>query len=419
MSAFWFCCLGGLGIFFPFFSLYLRENAGLAGWQVGALLAVPPLVAVAAQPAWGVLADRTGSRARVLCVLALGSALGYASLALGNGFASLLVLTSLLACFATPLVPTAVAVTFALAPNVTVRAFGFYRAWGTIGYGLLVVGFPYLLDWLDPARGAPTAPGAPSEPALAAMFPATAAVMLLAAAIAFTLPSSSALELRSARGEWRRLLAHRPYVRLLGVTFLGYVTLQGPMGMFPIFVRAHGGSLDTVSHLWVLMLSLELPLIALSGESIRRVGARGLLAIGLVAGGVRWLVCGFAPESGWMVPAQALHGMVVAGLVIGSPLYVEAVVPEQLRSTAQNLLAMVGVSVGGLLSNLGAGFLLDASGADAPYQVGGIGALAAAALLPWWLPAPQRVAASASADESRPTRSEAKPSEGRSPSASD
>jgi MFS transporter, PPP family, 3-phenylpropionic acid transporter len=389
ISAFWFCAMGALGIFFPFFSLYLRENLGLAGWQVGVLLAVPPLVAVAAQPSWGAFADRTGSRARVLCVLSLGAAGGYAGLALGSSFASLLLLTSLLACFSTPLVPTAVAVSFALRPDVDVRAFGFYRAWGTVGYGVLVIGFPFLLGWLDPTRGA-AAPGAPSEPALGAMFPATAAVMLAAAAITFTLPRSSGLELRSARGDWRRLLAHPPYVRLLGVAFLGYVTLQGPMGMFSIFVRAHGGGVDTVSHLWLLMIALELPLIALSGASIERVGARGLLAIGLVAGGVRWLICGFAPESRWMVPAQVLHGVVVAGLVIGSPLYVEAVVPEQLRSTGQNLLAMVGVSAGGLLSNLGTGFLIDAFGADAPYRVGGVAALAVAALLPWLLPAPQR-----------------------------
>jgi hypothetical protein len=119
-------------------------------------------------------------------------------------------LTSLLACFSTPLVPTAVAVSFALRPDVDVRAFGFYRAWGTVGYGVLVIGFPFLLDWLDRARGAPPRPGAPSEPALGAMFPATAALMLVAAAIAFALPRSSGLELRSARGDWRRLLAHRP-----------------------------------------------------------------------------------------------------------------------------------------------------------------------------------------------------------------
>ena len=347
MSAFWFCSLGALGIFFPFFSLYLRENIGLAGWQVGALLAVPPLVAVAAQPAWGVLADRTGSRARVLCLLALGSAAGYASLALGSGFASLLALTSILSCFSTPLVPTAVAVTFALAPNL-VRAR--VRPLPRVGHGRIRRARGRLSLPARSARRRARRRRArradPRSPRSRSMFPVTAGVMLVAAAIALGLPRSSTLEVRSARGDWRRLLAHPPYVRLLGITFLGYVMLQGPMGMFPIFVRAHGGSLDTVSHLWVLMLSLELPLIAFLGASLQRVGARGLLAIGLVAGGVRWLVCGFAPESGWMVPAQVLHGIVVAGLVIGSPLYVESVVPEQLRATGQNLLAMVGVSVG-------------------------------------------------------------------------
>jgi PPP family 3-phenylpropionic acid transporter len=390
MSAFWFASLGALGIFFPFYSLYLRENIGLAGWQVGALLAVPPLTAVAAQPAWGVLADRTGSRARVLALLALGSAVGYASLALGSGFASLLALTSLLSCFSTPLAPTAVAVTFALAPNFGAHEFGRYRAWGTIGYGVLVFGFPYLLHAVTIVPGASAAPNAPSEPALALMFPVTAGVMLVAAAIALALPRRAAPEIRSARGDWRLLTAHPPYVRLLGIAFLGYLMLQGPMAMFPIFVRAHGGSLDTVSHMWLLMISLELPLIAFLGASLQRVGARGVLTIGLVAGGVRWLICGFAPTSRWMMPAQVLHGIVVAGLVVGSPLYVESVVPERLRATAQNLLAMVGVSVGGLLSNLCTGWLIDAAGADAPYQLGGFGALVVAALLPWWLPAPHR-----------------------------
>ena len=136
--------------------------------------------------------------------------------------------------------------------------------------------------------------------------------MLVAAAIAFALPRSSALELRSARGDWRRLLAHPPYVRLLGMAFLGYVTLQGPMGMFPIFVRAHGGSLDTVSHLWVLMLSLELPLIAFLGreppESGRaraardrpRRGRRALARVRIRAGvGLDGAGAGAARRSWW------------------------------------------------------------------------------------------------------------------------
>src|SRR5262249_59493118 len=125
-------------------------------------------------------------------------------------------------------------------------AHGFARecARGTVGYGVLVLGFTFLLQALDAAHGAEVAQGAPCEPALAAMFPVTAAVMLVAGAIALALPRSSALEVRAARGDWRRLLAHPPYVRLLVAAFLGYVALQGPMGLFPIFLPAHGRSLD-------------------------------------------------------------------------------------------------------------------------------------------------------------------------------
>ena len=47
MSCVWFFCLGGLGIFFPYFSLYLRENAGLTGTQVGVVLTMVPLVGTA------------------------------------------------------------------------------------------------------------------------------------------------------------------------------------------------------------------------------------------------------------------------------------------------------------------------------------------------------------------------------------
>jgi hypothetical protein len=57
--------MGALGIFFPFFSLYLRENAALAGWQVGACSRCRRSSRRGAA-GWGMLADRTGSRARVL-----------------------------------------------------------------------------------------------------------------------------------------------------------------------------------------------------------------------------------------------------------------------------------------------------------------------------------------------------------------
>jgi MFS family permease len=102
-------------------------------------------------------------------------------------------------------------------------------------------------------------------------------------------------------------------------------------------------------------------------------------------------VCAFAPDLRWVFPVQLLHGAVIAGLIIGGPLYVEAVVPERLRATGQGVMAMIGVSIGGFGSNLAAGWLLEHFGPKAPYLAGGLGALTLGCLVPVILPPATRL----------------------------
>ena len=225
------------------------------------------------------------------------------------------------------------------------------------------------------------------------MFLATGLVVLISGVIARRLPRTEALTVRAPRGDWLRLIRHGPYLRLLGFALFAYLFLQGPMGLFPIFVRAHGGSLDSVSRMWIPMLLVEIPLIALSGESLARIGPRGLLAIGMIAGGLRWLVCGLSSDLHVIFAAQLLHGVTVAGLVIGAPLYVEAVVPERLRSIGQGMLAMAGFSLGGISSYLGTGWLVENVGPNSPYLAGGIGALVLGCAIPLIIPPAVRATA--------------------------
>jgi PPP family 3-phenylpropionic acid transporter len=392
MCAIWFFCLGGLGVHFPYYSLYLSENAGLDAAEVGAIYAVIPLVGLCTQPFWGQVADRSGSRARVLALLALGTALGYAALYFWSGFAALLLGTALLACFSTALIPACVATTLALTRDADRHAFGLTRIWGTLGALALVVVFPPLLHAWQALRGLEPAPGGPSEPGLEIVFLGAALMLLIGCATARCLPGASSLALRAARGDWLKLLRQAPFVRLLALALLAYLFLQGPMALLPLLVRAHGGSLDWVSWMWIAMLIAEIPVIALLGETVARIGARGLLAVGVIAGGLRWLVCGISDDLAWILAVQLLHGVTVAGLLLGAPLYADRVVPEPLRSTGQAMLAMVGVSVGGIASYLGAGSLLERLGADAPFLAGGVGALLLGAAIPLLVPrtAPER-----------------------------
>jgi PPP family 3-phenylpropionic acid transporter len=391
LSLFWFCYFAGLGIFFPYYGLYLHENAGLTGTQVGIVLAMIPLAGSVSQVTWGQIADRTGARTRVLAAVAVGSAAGYAALGAADGFWMLVVVTAMLSLFAMAVVPVATSVSLAALRDAGPHAFGFVRVWGTVGFLLLVVGFPPVLRRAQDAWAVTRGPGGPSEPGLGLMFGATAALVLAAAVVAlFALPRGGHVGVRAHHADWREMLRQRAVVRLALVTFAAYFCLQGPMGLFPVYVRAHGGDIDTVGRMWVVMLLLEIPLVLLSGAGLMRLGPRGLLAVGIVAAAVRWIVCGLSQDLRVIYPIQLLHGVTVVGLLLGAPLYLDAVAPERLRSTGQTVLAMVGVGFGGTASNAAAGWLLERMGANAPYLAGGIGASLLACSLFWILPRPER-----------------------------
>ncbi len=391
LALYWFAMLAALGTFFPLYSLYLSENLGLTGFQTGMVTAAIPLAGMFAQPLWGSFADRSGSRVRVLTLLTGAAAAGYFLVSTQRTFAGVLAATVVLALFSTSVMPMSVAVSLALLRERGRHAFGMVRSVGTLGYLVAVAGFPLVLHVLgsDSSPVEMTA-GLASEPRLGFMLSVAAAWMGTACVVALSLPRKGAVALRSEAGDWRRLLASAPYLRLLAVTFVTYVFLQGPLVMFPMFVRSLGGDLETVSHMWVWMLAFEIPLLAGVAAAPERIGARELIGIGIAADAIRWLVSSLSSNLQVIYVVQVFHGLAVAGFVVGSALYVEAVVPGRLRSTAQGLVYTAGVSLGGIVSSIAAGALIDAFGPRAPGLVGGAGGALLAIALPWVLPAVSR-----------------------------
>ena len=131
-------------------------------------------------------------------------------------------------------------------------------------------------------------------------------------------------------------------------------------------------------------------MILATGSGLKRMGARGLLGVGVFANGLRWLLCALISDLRILAFVQTLHGVTVVGLLMGGPLYLDIIAPQKLRSTAQGVLAMVGVGIAGILSNLVSGWLLDHASVDVLYMLAGVGAAILGALVCWILPAPER-----------------------------
>ncbi len=353
-------------------------------------MAAMPTAAILAQPLWGRIADRTGARTTVLTLVTLGAAAGYTALGFASGFNGLLVGSAMTSAFASAVIPITVSVSFALLGDNAAARFGRVRVWGTVGFLFTVVAFPLLLDLMTSPEARAAAPSGVSQPRLGLMLPATACCLVIAALISAKMPRGGSESVRAARGDWRQIMTHGPFVRLLLFMFGAYACIQGPMALFPIYVSSLGGSVEMVSGMWVVMLILEIPLVWMAGTGFKRLGGRGLLAVGLASGAIRWMVCGYGTNLQLIYAVQILHGVTVVGLIVGGPLYVDAVVPPELRSTAQGMLSMMGVSIGGIMSNLWSGIAVDAFGPAAPAAIGGTGALLLTLGLRWIVPRARR-----------------------------
>ncbi len=362
----------------------------MSGTQLGWILAIVPLVSIVGQPFWGHVADRTGARSHIVAFLSLGSVIGYLWLAAANSFVAILLATAALAVFSSAVLPITISVSFATLRDAGPHAFGFVRVWGTLGYFLLILAFPWVLERYQTAYGLVPKSGGVSEPGLEIMFVVTAALVFVSAILGLFLPRRGAVSLRAERGDWKSLLRNAAYRRFLVFSFGAYLLSHGPMWLFPIFVRSRGGDVETIRSMWIYMLVIEIPLILATGSGLRRLGARGLLGVGVFVGGLRWLFCAFTTDLQLLSIVQTLHGVTVVGLLMGGPLYLDIIAPEKLRSTAQAVLSMVGAGIAGIVSNLGSGWLLDHAGIDFLYGTMGAGSAILGALVCWFLPLPQR-----------------------------
>lgn len=365
VSTFWFLYMAGLGVIFPYLSLYFQNNVGLSGVQLGLAIAMQPLMGIVASPLWGQWADRSGRRRGVLFLLASGSALGYFLVPYASGFALLILCLAFLSAFAAPAMAVASSLSFAVLGAGGAAHFGRIRVWGTVGYLIMILVFPALLTGMG---GDASVVG--STRGLELIFPVAATLCLSAALVLYRVPPAGAVTVRARREDLATLMRQPAYLRLLVLAFFAFGLLSGPIALFPVFVTERGGTIETVSRLWIPMLLLEIPLIYFAGAGLRRVGARGLIAAGIALDGTRWLITALAPGLFLIFAIQLLHGAVVVGLIIGMQLYVEREVPDRLRATGQTVLGTV-MSIGAVVSHLWAGTALGQLGPNAPYLIAG------------------------------------------------
>lgn len=331
------------GVFAPYFPLYLQSR-GLSAAEIGIVLAMMQGMRVVGPNLWGWLADRSGRRTAILRWTALAACLSFAPVFLPGGF--ILVFAALLAVnfFITAQIPVAEAITATQLRNDPHAAsrYGRLRAWGSLGFIVLVLGCGALFD----------AAGIGWQPMLGM------ALLGLSVWAAFLVRDPPEGKTSPVRVSVRARLAE-PRVRWFFASAALMVFAHAALyTYFSLYLAQLGYSKSLIGVFWVIGVVVEIGFFYTQGRFFRRFGVFPLLAASFLLAALRFLL--IAQFAHWwllLVVAQMLHAVTFAVHHSASILTVQQWFPGAAAGRGQALYISIGYGVGGTVGALAAAWL--------------------------------------------------------------
>ena len=350
ISIYYFTFLGALGIFWPYFALYL-SSVGLSQTEVTSVLALSPIMGFLAPPAFGLLADARRARGWLLRLASFGTALSFSGLIVaGNARVPLYLATAGFAFCRAPLLSLTDATAF---EHVRLHGsnYGRMRVWGSVGFVVAVLVGGRLLDRVG----------------LIGVLPATTFVLALAAAAAWWMPAPPPERHPEALAAWLRLL-QRPdlWIFLIAVFFAQMAHAAYDSG-FSLHLKRLGFSPSLVGYAWAIGVMGEVVLMLFAQRLFSRFGPERLFAVALGVGCLRWLLLAWVRQPALLLALQPLHGITFGWFYVSGVTIMRDRGGLEAPTAAQGLFAGA-FALGSVVGMLSAGRILDAAGGRTLYS---------------------------------------------------
>jgi PPP family 3-phenylpropionic acid transporter len=357
LTAFYFASFAAVGIFLPYFNLYLL-HMGFTPWQIGVLAAMPPLLKILVPAGFGLMADRTGGGRGLIIAMSVATTLTFACFLVTTTFWSVLAVMVVFAFAWAPVLPLVEATTLETVDRLKRFDYGRIRLWGSIGFiaATLAMG-----AWLKVA--------ASDRVILYGILAGYAAAALAACGFPATRVSAGTAELRPSA-----LSGLRPLWTFYAACLLMQFSHGMYYGFFSIALEGRGWSASSIGALWAVGVAVEVLFMFWSARVMAWISPETLFVVAFAGAVARWGLMSAAPGTTGLVAAQALHALTFGAFHIAAVTLIHRTVPPSLRATGQTLYSSLAYGVGSAASSLFNGALYARWGASALFGVSTVAA---------------------------------------------
>ena len=342
MSLVYFFIFFSFGGLFPLLTVYLRDEVGLSGTEIGMIMSIGPIIMIFVQPLWGVVSDYT-QRPREIITITMVITGAVALLYLPfSSYAAFLFIAALVALFQGAIVPLSDSITFNFVQK-TGGDYGSIRLWGAAGFAVSVL----LMGSLSDLFG------------LTIIFYGFALALWLCAFFTRKIPTEGKLTKVDLKKGVSTLLYSKPFVLFMLVTFFVFGPIFANNFYFGMLIQDVGGTLTGVGIAFLLAAGSEIPFMRWAGRWIERVGLIKILFLAAFVSSLRWFFYAWEPTPLLIYITTVAQGFSIGLFIPAALQYVRKVAPLDVRVTAVSIYSSFGGGLGASFCTFFAGLLLD------------------------------------------------------------
>ncbi len=360
LSGYYFLFFVTVGIYMPYWSLYLK-SINFNAEQIGILSAIVVGTKIFSTYCWGWVVDHTGQRMRIIQIASLFSALTFVAVLFVKDFWALVFIMFLFSIFWSASLPQVEAATLSHLGESS-HTYTVIRLWGSVGFIIIVWSLGIVFESLSISY----------VPLILLIS------MVLVWVLTLSIPEIPPEHHDDPTESLKEILRKPSVIALLLVCFL-MLASHGPYYTFySIYLEDHGYSRSFIGQMWALGVIAEVVLFLFMHRLIAVFGLRKLLMLSLLSAGVRWLLIAFFVDNLVILCfAQLLHAATFGICHAVAIQYIHKYFTGKLQGRGQGLYSSVSFGAGFAIGSLLTGYGWESLGATTCFIIASVSAFLA------------------------------------------
>ena len=343
LSSFYFCYYFFVGLFVPYWGIYL-SSLSFTAIQIGALLSLFQISRIFAPNLLGWIADRSGEYIKWIKISSFFGFILFIGVFWAKSFVSIFLIMMAMSVFTSSTLPLAESLTLAhLKANKANSKYSHIRLWGSIGFIVAAILLGMMIDSIG-------------EQALIYALLLTQLTIFL---LAFLLPRKRVIFKESnKRPIWPILKNREVIVLLLSCALM--VSSHGLLyNFYSIFLEQQGYSGTTIGLLWSVGVVFEILIFLSMPRILQNYSLKEVLLVSLVFAVIRFFLIGAYVDSlVILIIAQTMHAVTFGSFHVASIQLIAQFFYDEHQARGQSLYNSITYGVGGAIGGLGGGYMI-------------------------------------------------------------